>query len=203
MTISTDAQQRIDAYLKVLRKRLRSLGDQDSLDVVEEIRSHILDKAATGGDITPGAVESALAALGSPEELAGQYITDDLLIRARVSRSPWLILRSLFRWAGLSLVGFCVLMLSVFGYFLAGSFALCAMLKPIHPHTAGLWLLPDSSDVSLSLALGSVPPPLGGRELLGWWIIPLGLIVGMGLVVLTFHFGLWSIRKFWRPLRVR
>ena len=157
MTISTDAQQRIDAYLKVLRKRLRSLGDQDSLDVVEEIRSHILDKAATGGDLTPGAVESALAALGSPEELASQYITDDLLMRARVSRSPWLILRSLFRWAGLSLVGFCVLMLSVFGYFLAGSFALCAMLKPIHPHTAGLWLLPDSSDISLSLALGLFP----------------------------------------------
>lgn len=203
MTISTDAQQRIDAYLKVLRKRLRGLGDQDSRDVVEEIRSHILDKAAAGGEITPGAVESTLAALGSPEELASQYITDDLLMRARISRSPWLILRSLCRWAGLSLVGFCVLMLSVFGYFLAGSLALCAMLKPIHPHTAGLWLLPDSSDISLSLALGSGPAPVGGRELLGWWIIPLGLSVGMGLVALNFHFGLWSIRKFWRPLRVR
>ena len=203
MTISADSQQKIDAYLKTLRKRLRGLSDQDSSDVVEEIRSHILDKAAVEGEITPGAVASALAALGSPEELASQYVTDDLLTRARVTRSPWLILRSLFRWASLSFAGFCILMFSVIGYFLAGAFVLCAVLKPIYPHTAGLWLLPDPADISLSLRLGSGTPPVDARELLGWWIIPLGLVAGVGLVLLTFHFGLWSIRKFWRPLRVR
>jgi hypothetical protein len=48
MIISADSQQEIDAYLKVLRKRLRGLSDQDSRDVVKEIRSHILDKAAVG-----------------------------------------------------------------------------------------------------------------------------------------------------------
>jgi hypothetical protein len=200
MTISTDSQQKIDAYLEVLRKRLRGLGEQDARDVVEEIRSHILDKALVGEDITPGAVASALAALGSPEELASQYVTDDLLARAQVTRSPWLILHSLFRWASLSFAGFWVLMFSLIGYGLAGAFVLCAVLKPIHPRTAGLWALPDPADAfSVSLRLGFGPPPVDGRELLGWWIIPLGLVVGTGLVFLTFHFGLWSIRKFWRP----
>jgi hypothetical protein len=202
MTISADAQQKIDAYLKVLRKRLRGLSDQDASEIVKEIRSHILDKAAVAEEVTPSSVASALADLGSPEELASQYVTDDLLARAQVARSPWLVLQSLFRWASLSVVGLGTLMFSVFGYFVAGSFALCALLKPIHPQTAGLWLLPDPADAySFSLRLGFAAPPAQGRELLGWWIVPLGLVVAMGLVLFTFHFGLWSIRKFWHPLR--
>ncbi len=203
MTISADSQLAIDAYLKVLRKRLRGLSEQVSDDVVKEIRSHILDKASIGGQLTPGSVASVLADLGSPEELASQYVTDDLLARAQVTRSPFLVLRSLFRWASLSFVGLCILTFSVLGYFLAGSFALCAMLKPIHPQTAGLWLLPSpEDDYSFSLRLGFSSPPAHSRELLGWWIVPIGLAFAMGLVLLTFHFGLWSIRKFWRPVRV-
>jgi hypothetical protein len=203
MTIPTAAQQKIDAYLKTLREGLSGLGDEDARDVVEEIRSHILDKAAVGGDIAPAAVASAIAALGTAEELASQYVTDDLLMRARISRSPWVILRSLFRWASLSLAGFFVLISSLAGYLLAGSFVLCALLKPIHPQAAGLWRLPDPEDVySFSLRLGFGPPPTGGKEILGWWIIPIGLIIGMGFVLLTFRFGLWSLRKFWRPRRL-
>jgi Protein of unknown function (DUF1700) len=202
MTISTESQQKIDAYLKVLRKRLRGLNDEDSRDVVEEIRSHILDKAGVGREITPDSVTFTLAALGSPEELARQYVTDRFLTRAQVARSPWLILQSLFRWASLSFAGFCVLTSSLIGYFLAGSFALCALLKPFHPHSAGLWLLPDPADAySFSLRLGFSTPPTGGREILGWWIVPLGLVIGVGLALLTFYFGLWSIRKLWHPLR--
>jgi hypothetical protein len=198
MTISSDSQRKIDAFLNVLRKRLRGLSDENAHDVVEEIRSHILDKAAGGGDITADAVASALAALGSPEELASQYVTDDLLTRAQVTRSPWLMLRSLFRWAGLSFAGFWVLVFSLAGYCVAGAFALCAVLKPIYPHTAGLWLLPASDDYSVSLRLGFGAPPANGRELLGWWIVPLGLVLGSGLIFITFRFGHWCIRKFWR-----
>ncbi len=202
MTISADAQQKMDAYLKVLSKRLRGLSDQNASDIVKEIRSHILDKAAVAEEVTPDSVASALADLGSPEELASQYVTDDLLARAQESGSPWLVLRSLFRWASLSIVGLGALVFSVFGYFVAGSFALCALLKPLHPSTAGLWLLDDPEDVySFSLRLGFSSPPAHARELLGWWIVPLGLILAMGLVLFTFHLGLWSIRKFWRPLR--
>ncbi len=202
MTISAESQQRIEAYLRALRKGLRTLPEDDARDVVEEIRSHILDKAVVAGDITSDKVSSALLALGSPEHLASQYVTDDLLSRAQGSRSPWLLLKSLFRWASLSIAGFMVLMFSVIGYFLAGAFALCALLKPIHPRTAGLWALSDATDLSLSLRLGFGPAPAHGRELLGWWIIPIGLVLGIGVVFLTFNFGLWSIRKLWRPRRL-
>ena len=43
------------------------------------------------------------------------------------------------------------------------------------------------SMISLRLGFGSAPP--GGRELLGWWIVPIGLVVGCGLVMLTTRFG--------------
>ncbi|HVO82355.1 MAG TPA: hypothetical protein VMT28_16615 [Terriglobales bacterium] len=201
MTVPTDAQQQIDAYLEALRKGLRELSDPEARDIVEEIRSHILDKAAMAGEITNARVTATLSSLGSPQELARQYTTDDLLNRAQRARSPLLILRSLFRWASLSFGGFWVLLFSLVGYFLAGAFSLCALLKPLHPQTAGLWHLPDGDTYSLRLGFG--PVPAGGREMLGWWIVPLGLIGGSGLALLTFHFGVWSIRQLWKPYRAR
>jgi len=183
----------MDEYLKSLRSCLRELDDDAAREIIEEIRSHLLDR--TRDD--PASLASAIAALGTPEELASRYLADALLRRARVSRSPWLMLRSFFRWATLGFTGFWILLFSLVGYFVSAAFALCALLKPIHPETAGLWLLagPDYA-VSLRLGFGSIPP--GGRELLGWWIVPLGLVGAVGLALLTFHFGLWSIRTFWR-----
>src|ERR1700677_1605098 len=126
--------------------RLRGLEDEDIREIVEELRSHIMDKAATAGEasgeITSAGVDTAFAALGSPEELASQYLTDNLLARAEVSRSPVQILRSLFRWASLSVAGLCVLLGCIAGYFFGAVFVLVALLKPLHPHTAGLWTFP-------------------------------------------------------------
>lgn len=199
MTVSAESKERIDDYLKALRSCLRDLNDDDAREIVEEIRSHLLDEARDD----PAAVAFTIAALGTPEEHASRYLADDLLSRAQVSRSPWLMLHSFFRWATLSFAGFWILLFSLVGYFLAAAFSLCALLKPIHPETAGLWLLADGPDhsVSLRLGFGSIPP--GGRELLGWWIVPLGLVVATGLALLTFRSGLWSIRNFWqRPAQV-
>src|SRR5271167_3388326 len=197
MTTSNDAQQKIEAYLGRLRQRLRGMNDDDVREIVEEMRSHLTDKAASGGEVTSAGVEAAIARLGTPEELASQYTTDDLLARAEVSRSPLRILEGLFRWASLSVAGFFVLMGTLLGSFLGVTLALAALLKTIHPHTAGLWLLPGGpDDYELSLRMGFGPVPAGGRELLGWWIVPAGLFVGCGLVVLTTRFALWCVRQY-------
>src|ERR1700685_233849 len=173
MTMPTDAQQRIEAYLGTLSQRLRGLNDEDARDIVEELRSHITDKAAASGQVTAAGVDAALAGLGSPEELASQYMTYDLLARAEVSRSPFRILESLFRWASLSVAGFFVLLGSITGDFLGVAFILCALLKPFAPRNAGLWAIPDGTgDTAISLRLGMTNSPADGKELLGWWIIP-------------------------------
>ena len=198
MTIPDHAQQKIEAYLARVRAQLRGFNDQQVAEIVAELRSHVIDKLAISGDaVTPSQVDAILAALGTPEELAGQYITDNVLARAEVSRSPLRILDSLFRWASLSVAGFFVLICSVLGYFFGAVFILVAILKPFHPQTAGLWLLHDSTgDPEFSFRMGFSSTPPDGRDLLGWWVVPLGILAGCALVTLTTRFALWCARQY-------
>lgn len=196
MTIPDDAKQKIEAYLGKLSAQLRGFNAPQVAEIVAELRSHILDKLAAGSETTAAQVDSILAALGSAEELANQYITDTLLARAEGSRSPLRMLDGLFRWATLSFAGFFVLFGSVVGYFFGVVFILVAVFKVIHPQTAGLWLLPDGtgdSEFSFRMGFGSVP---AGRDLLGWWIVPLGLLAGCALITLTTRFALWCVRQY-------
>lgn len=198
LTVTADAQQKMDAYLIRLRSRLRGIDEHEIREIVEELRSHILDKAeGDGEEASVDNVAETLHALGSPERLAAEYLTDNLLARAEVSRSPARILGVLFRWASLSIAGFLVFLSSIVGYFLGVVFVLCALLKPIHPQTAGMWIYPAGGEdrtISLRLGFGSAPPD--GSEVLGWWIVPIGLIVGCGLVMLTTRFALWCVRRY-------
>jgi hypothetical protein len=200
MTTAGNAQQKMEAYLGRLRQLLRGMNPEDAREVIEELRSHIREKASAGGECTAAGVDAALTALGTPEDLASQYTTDDLLARAEVSRSPVRILQSLFRWASLSVAGFVVLLTSIIGYFLGGALLWCAVLKVVHPRTAGLWVFPNGADTEISLRLGFGNPPAGGRELLGWWIVPAGLVVGCGMVILTTRFALWCARQYRKSL---
>jgi uncharacterized membrane protein len=198
-----NAQRKIDRYLQDLSTGLRALPLEQANDIVQDMRSHIVEKAASSGEMTPAAVDYALADLGKPEDLANLYLTDDLQVRAMASHSPLLIFRSLFRCASISVAGFFVLFGSVLGYFVAASLVACALLKPIHPLTAGLWLISGGAGPEISLRLGFGSVPSGARELLGWWIVPTGLAAGIGLFFLNAQFGLWSIRRLRRanPLR--
>lgn len=205
MTMPGDSQQRIEAYLGRLRGQLRGMRDDEVREIVEELRSHIMDKLVAGGETTAAAVDAALGGLGSPEELASEYITDSLLARAEVSRSPVQILKSLFRLASLSVAGFYVLLGSILGYFFGAVFMLVAVAKLFHPHTAGLWVLSNGSgesEISFRLGFGSVP--VSGRDVLGWWIIPIGWIAGGALVMLTTHIAVWFVRQYRKSLvRIR
>jgi len=37
-----------------------------------------------------------------------------------------------------------------------------------------------------------------GTEVLGWYIVPVGLVLGIGLFLLTTQIALWTMRKFFR-----
>jgi len=198
MTIPEDSQRKIDAYLDRLRRCLHDMREEDAREIVAELRSHILDKAEVGGTVTPAGIDSALAGLGPAEALAGEYLTNDLLARAQASRSPWLVLRGLFRWASLSIAGFLILVPSLLGYILGVAFAWAAIFKPFHPQATGLWVITHGEDYDLSLHMGFGAPPTGGHEVLGWWIIPLGIGLGCAVVLLTLHIDLWFLGTFRR-----
>ncbi|PYX64839.1 MAG: hypothetical protein DMG78_30245, partial [Acidobacteria bacterium] len=65
MAMADEAQRKIDAYLNRIRERLRGLRAEERREILEELRSHLVEKAAAGG-MTGVAVDAALESLGSP-----------------------------------------------------------------------------------------------------------------------------------------
>jgi hypothetical protein len=61
------------------------------------------------------------------------------------------------------------------------------------PDRVGLWVHGRGDALSISLGVTDRPGPLN-TELLGWWIIPIGLVVGAVLVLLTWRLGLAGVR---------
>jgi hypothetical protein len=47
--MADDPQQKIEAYLNRIRGRLRGLRAEERREILEELRSHLLEKAAVGG----------------------------------------------------------------------------------------------------------------------------------------------------------
>jgi uncharacterized membrane protein len=178
-------------YLEDLRARLHRLPDAEVADILEELRSHVRDRVGAGED-----AEDTLQRLGTPAELAPLYITDRMLTRAGRTASPALVAGGLIRWATMSAGGALALAGLLLAYVLAASFFLAAVVKPLAPTRAGLWWL-EGGEISLRMGLASSAPP-AGRELLGWWIVPIGLLLGMGALWLAPRFGGWLIRTF-RP----
>jgi len=134
-----DAEQRIEAYLRLVREHLRGLGEEQIGEIITELRSHIVERAAADGELTIDKVRATLETLGSAEDLAHEYVNAQVLARVEVSRSPLRMLDSLYAWAGMSVAGFLVLIGAIIGYFLGVVFLLVGLLKPFHPATAGLW----------------------------------------------------------------
>jgi hypothetical protein len=130
-------------------------------------------------------VAGVLARLGSPEHLASLYAAERLLVRAERGGSPWLLATALLRWASVSAAG----------YLLAAGFFIAALVKPFAPGRVGLWRTADALSLHLGLAGGPAPR---GEELLGWWIVPIGLLLGAAAAWLTARLARWAIRRF-RP----
>ena len=49
MAMADEAQQKIDVYLNRIRGRLRGLRAEERREILEELRSHLVEKAAAGG----------------------------------------------------------------------------------------------------------------------------------------------------------
>jgi hypothetical protein len=145
------------------------------------------------GDLSVISVERAITELGPPREVARMNVTERVVADLEMNRSPLRVLSAAVRLAGLSLYGFVALILSVSGYSIAAAFLVTAAIKPFMPTHAGLWRLPDAKD-DFSFSIGATDNPQG-QELLGWWIIPIGIVVGIGLGWLTWRFGLFSLRR--------
>lgn len=197
MTLPGASQKAIDDYLAALRRQLRDLMEEDMNDIVEEIRAHILDKTTAGGD--PAQVEHTLAALGAPRELAARYCTEEMMRRAEAHRSGTEKARIAGRWTVSILAGLVVVVVSAVGYSVGGVLVIAGIAKTMWPHGTGLWEThnPDGTwGLGLSGGSGNAPPA-NAHDLLGWWMYPIGFILGPAIIYGTYRLGRWTARKLW------
>lgn len=182
----------IDAYLLRVKEKLWGVPSAQVSQILAELRSHILDSVGTPiVAASPKAVEDTIERLGPPEALA-EIWTENLMTQAETSRSPWLAMRTLFRLAIKSARAFGACLVSLTGYLVAIGFFVCAVAKPFYPDRDGLWW--DARSHTL-VGLGFIWPGPPDQELLGWWIIPIGLFIFVFLFFSTTRFARWNIGR--------
>ena len=180
------ARARLDDYLAQVRRELRGLPPSEQAEIAAELRSHVLDRVQ--GELTVERVETAITALGAPRLVAQANLTERMVARVEADRSPWSVMAAAGRLAGVSAYGLVALLGSLTGYGVAAAWFATALVKLFMPDHAGLWVGPHS------FALGVVSGQTAGRELLGWEVVPLGLTLGVAFTLLTWRFGLFSVR---------
>jgi hypothetical protein len=192
------AMAHLETYLVQVRRNLKGLSQSETQEVLLELRSHVLDRVE--GQMTPATVEAALAALGNPRDVARANVTERVAAILETDRSFFGVLAAVVRLAGLSLAGFVLFLVSLIGYGMALSLLVVAVVKPFMPSRVGFW---HQAGDAYSLGILGDASKAQGHELWGWWIIPIGLVAGLGLGWLTLQFGRVCVRWMARAGRRR
>jgi uncharacterized membrane protein len=187
MTQAERLQRRIDAYLAELRRCLGELPPEEVHDILQEIRGHILERTEANGELTEERLVDILKALGRPEEIAPLYQVDSVVARARGSLSPSLVLRAMHRWSVVSGWGLVIFLLGIIGYSTGFSLILSALAKFVWPARVGAWVGGGR------FVIGTLFVP-GARDVLGWWLVPIGLTLGALIVLGTTRLLRWTLR---------
>lgn len=168
----------LDTYVSTLRRHLAPIALGEREEIVREISAHIRDSVEQSGS----SLESVLRRLGPPEELATQYRDGSLIRQASHSISPLLLLRAALRLAARGISGIVVFFAAIFGYLIGGGFVLSAFAKCIFPAHTGVWLR-DGRLIS-SGTLFDIPQ-YPAHEVAGWLYVPVALVIGSLLILLT------------------
>ena len=201
MTLSDTGESRVRGYLYILERSLRaSVSSTLAADAVREVESHLRDRVAE----SPGmpnereALEAILTRLGSPATVARAYSLEMIMEEGAIGGRFTAVLRSLFHGAGTGVLEFLTAMLLFTGYASGWAFVVTALLKPIFPNNVGIW-------THEGFSLGAeFPAPDGVAPLGGYWVVPIFLLIGMGILVLTHRFARrWIARMRERLMRRR
>jgi len=201
LKLSDTGEARIRGYLFIFERSLRSfLNAAVATDAVREVESHIrerLDERDTASD-ERGAIERVLAELGTPLRVAQAYSLEMTLDEAVVTGRFVPTMRALWSGASTSVVGFAWAMLVFTGWSAGLSFLAMAVLKVIFPLNVGFVTVNG-----LPVAIGaSFPAPPGAEVAGGYWVIPIAIVAGLGILAGTQR-GSRRILGWMRENRVR
>ena len=81
-----------------------------------------------------------------------------------------------------------IFILGVVGYATGAALALAGLLKIFAPSQIGAWVGPHAI---FDIGVNSDP---AARDVLGWWLVPIGLVGGPALVIATTRVLRWTLR---------
>ncbi len=176
-------------YFSKIERLCNALSKQQRQDVVLEIRAHLLESMLQDDrqdDLSR--VKSAIQRLGDPQEFVPGWVET----RLSLATEPGNGIRNLYRLfkinAGKGLQHLLTSLLFGFCYMLVFYMFIMALLKIIFPANIGFYTGPSGIPF-----IGFVDADQF-TEHLGWWFIPIGLIVsGLLLAVLS-----WMLSRFYR-----
>jgi len=200
MQLTEPGESRVNGYLFVLERSLKTFLPRDVVrDAVREIESHLRERiaAADGAPTERDAVERILAELGPPLRVAQAYSAERTLEEAVATGRVVPMMRAIWHLAVSTVVGFFAAIGLMVGYLVGIGSLLVACIKPFFPENAGIQFV-HGIPVGFA-AQFPVAPTTDLRG--GYWVIPLALAFGLGVLVVTHRCG----RKYlawWRERRV-
>jgi uncharacterized membrane protein len=198
---------RVNGYLFVLERSLATFLPRETVrDVVREIDSHLRDRISAAQAVPDerAMVEKILAELGPPQRVAQAYSIERTVDEAVVTGKLWAIARAVWHVAMSGASGFFAGLGLLVGYTTSVSFIILAALKPIFPDNVGIWI--GDRSVSEGLDIGwhaGVNIAGSGQQHMvgGYWVLPIFLATGLGLLFLT-HRGARRFLGWWRRRRL-
>ena len=184
MKLSQTGQTRVQGYLYVLGRSLRGALPREAVaDALQEIGSHLAERIAETDPVPDErqALERVLAEVGPPLQVARAYSAELILDEAVVTGRFVPVLRGLSHIATTTAAGFFGVLALLAGYATGTGLLIVALLKPVFPDNVGLITVNG-----IPHALGmQFPLPPGAEVQGGYGIIPVALLAGLAVLVLT------------------
>ena len=198
MTLTETGESRVNGYLFVLERSLRSFLPLEVVrDAVREIESHVRERVASA-DATPNereALEKILAELGPPLRVAQAYSAERTIDEAVTTGRFVPMVRAVGHLALTTFAGFWAAVGLLVGYLVSFAFIALAVLKPIFPNNVGV-----AYKGGIPIGFGAQFPVEPGLVPAGYWMVPVCLVCGLGIFVGT-HRGARLFLSRWRNRR--
>lgn len=177
-----------DSYFAEVDRFLSRAG-ADAADLRGDLEAHVADSMAAAPDGSElERLNAALARLGRPIDFLRPVLADELIERGTRTYSPVMIARGLAHAVMAGSRRTAVALAFGIGYLMLATFTAMAVLKPLWGEHVGLFRHADGT-----ISAGIVATSAGARELLGWWSIPIALVLA-ALLYVALTKGLRALR---------
>ena len=170
------AQMLWAGYMHQVEGFCGSLGSRQKADILAELKTHLLEsyiRLDDGDEETR--LSAAIEKLGEPEDFVPLWVEERLLDGAQPGSTTRNLYHLLRRNALTGVQQFAFSIVVGLGYLLSFYFFIMAVLKVFFPVNVGLYLSPAGIPF-----LGYVDA-YEFREVLGYWLIPIGLVMAVTL----------------------